>query len=268
MRTTEKTEAHRALVLPWDEAASRQHAEHPGRVYQRGEVHMPRRDVMVRLNHGGPQIGVASSFAVTNEGMEAEIKLGRRGPELLERGHVGLSPEIDEDTGDLIGVALAVDGEPAFRSARIIVENGVRAEAPVRLVMDPSSGAVFLRPPTRALDPLPPTRVAMDLTAAREFAASYSMAAVEGDVARDRERFARRQEERVQEDLDREEGRLIASMTPVDRWPVHLPKRQQWETLRTQQAIETATANANQHYEELAREQAARRRRWWQIGRR
>ncbi len=258
MSTTTKG-TYKALILPWGERASQFHDEHPGRAYSQGEVHMPRRDLPLTKNHGGPEIGTVSFFASTAEGIEAVIKLGRRGEELLAQGHVALSAEIDEDSGDLIGVALAVHGEPAFRSARILTQDGASFERRGGLGL--LDGSVTIGR-SGSHPPAMPLRPAMDLSGHRRAMAGFSMAAVEDEVERRRQEFERWQDERPQREVESEEQRLIADGVPVARWPVHTNGRQRWETMNTRQVVETATRNADERYEALAAAQSARRG-WW-----
>jgi hypothetical protein len=248
--TTERT--HRALLLRWGERASQFHDEHPGRSYVRGEVRMPRRDLSLTANHNGPVIGIVSSFASTAEGVEAVIKLGRRGEELLDHGHVGLSPEIADD-GELIGVALVVDGEPGFRSARIIESITFAATPGARVLEKPSTPAAFKAP-----------AMLVGNASATLFGASPA-----AEVARARVAWRQRVESLREAEVADEEGRLLAEGIPTSRWPEYLPARQRWESFAAAQATEEAREETRRLEMELAAAvvPAPARRRWWRRNR-
>jgi hypothetical protein len=244
--------AYSAVVVPWNEAASRWHLEHPGRSYVQGEVRMPRQDVRVTADHDGPVVGTAGSFSVTAAGMQGVIKLGRRGEELLRQGFRALSPEIDELTGELIGIALAVTAEPAFRPARILVGG------PADHVVTMASSALPL---------------SVDIGAARRELFAEGMSPVFAGVVRDRERWQLRQEELRQEPVEREEQLLIAEGRPVPLWPRHLPRRQQFADLEArldgEKAARVTTLGIRAGLEwsqRMKRLEAQAERRWWRRG--
>lgn len=230
-----KTETiYPALVLPWDEPASQFHPDHPRQQYGRGEVYMPRGgELPLRDGHGGPVIGMVTAFTSTKAGIEAKVRLGTRGEELLTQGHAGLSAEIDEDTHYLIGVALAVDEEPAFRSARIII-----GDTPAESL----GGYGHMEPVTVGGGPGPgpnrPTHSVTNLGEAREFIAGYGMAPVAAEVSRLRRWWRDRVEELHGADIADEEQRLVAAGVPKAQWPSHTSGRQSWEAATVVQRAE------------------------------
>jgi len=97
-----------------------------------------------------------------------------------------------------------------------------------------------------------------------------SMAAVDRDVGRDRERFQQRQAEIAEADALDEQTRLVAEGRPVALWPAHLPMRQQYDHVVRQQQQQAAAAVradsdvAAEAFAERMEQLAERsRRRWW-----
>lgn len=270
------TEARRAqdfeaLLLPFGEAASAFHPDHPGRRYTWAEVRVPRkRELPITEGHDGGTIGTAASFVKTHAGLTAAVRFGQRGQALLKRGHHGLSAELDEDSGELIGIALVVDGEPGFRSAQVFVHADAvpdAPDAPVYFGLDPRTGSIAFHAPQPTAPPRSPTFASGNLSADRDFAVSMSMAAVDRDVLRDRERFAERQEELAREPLERTEMALIGSGLPKSEWPLGSTGRKEWDDFQAHLAAQRIAAEIVEREQRYESEKAARvavpRRRWW-----
>lgn len=266
----------RAVLLRWGERASQFHDTDPRRRYLRGEVHTPRQNVPLYEDHDGPEIGLVSSFEATDDGLECSIKLDPRGEELIRQGYRALSAEITE-AGELIGVALAVHGEPAFRSARIVetvsFASGARGgrdvldEEPFRLELglDPRTGALAFRPRKAAIPSPAPTYSSGNLTDVRRDLDGVSMRPVHDEVRRARERFRQRQQELAEEDAGREESMLVAAGIPVPAWPTHLLRRQSYDAMVERKRAEGIAADIARRAEALELVPApVPPRRWWQ----
>lgn len=108
-----------ALVIPFGEAVDDAH-EDAGRVYSWGDAPLlPRRDAIpVDVDHDGQEVGFATSFVLTRDGIWATLKVGDTGESLVQRGYTAVSAEVD-DAGEIIGLSLVRSGRPAFASARI-----------------------------------------------------------------------------------------------------------------------------------------------------
>lgn len=217
------------LVVPFGEDPD---PEHPhARTFGWADLRMPRKPVPVNIDHGPEEIGLASSWVKTREGIFASLKLGRTAHALIRRGNTALSVEADD--GQIIGVALVTRAaRPMFSSARIYTHGAVLdPPGALRFGLDPGTGRLaFGSAPTTA----PPPRVdrpPMDITAHRRRSAAWGMAPVHASVARDRERWRQRQEELAREPIEREEAALLAAGVPVAAWPAHLPQRRAYAAM-------------------------------------
>jgi hypothetical protein len=255
-----------ALVLPFGESIAAPNP-HAGLSYRWGDVRLPRGEVPIDVDHDERQVGFASSFVLTNEGVWARLKLGKTAERLLGDGFTGVSPTIAGD--QITGVSLT--RSPGFESARLwLGDQGAPTHSADLVFLHVSENTVAIGP---RQPPAPSTvpRPAIDLGAHRRELAELTMAAVERAVVRDRERFRLRREELARESIEREELALIAAGVPIPMWPEHLPKRQQFAAHEAQWAADRVSSDgevaAREFAERMAQLEAEaereRRRPWW-----
>jgi hypothetical protein len=253
-------------------------------MYRWPDVRLPKGELMLSIDHDERNvIGVAYGFSKTRAGVQCQIKLGQHGEELFRRGFVGISAEVNENTGEIFGASMCVTAVPGFASARILdppmqVEPVMGFSDPLRkpVAVQVPGGPITVVGPLPLLAPPSPSRPAADLTDHNGQLAAMSMSAVHAEVASRRKRFDRWQEELKQEELLEEEARLMAGGVPTLFWPVHLPGRQRWDVYQAQvEAAERQEYETRRIVQLLEYELAAAAsvppptRPWWRrIGRR
>ena len=276
-RLCESSGVYPVLVVPWDEPADTDHDTHPGQVYRRGDVGLPRapENVAFNLDHnGGDVAGAVGVVAVDDVGMWCAAKLGTRALSHLAAGRTAVSAEVD-DEGRLSGVALVTGpfAVPAFPSARVLTDGAptpgflTPPPAPPAGVLqtiareaDRSGGLVVLNP-QRQPPPMPPATIAMDAGAERAELHAASLSAAHEQLEADRRRRDERLAAFAAAEAAREQDLLIRDGVPTCFWPRHTDGYRRWRAHEDQLAAAHEAARLRQaEADRLAAAREAERR--------
>jgi hypothetical protein len=273
-RLCEMSGVYPVCVAVWGEAADPGH-EHGGRVLHRGDIALPRSEdvpnLAVNLSHNSAErVGVFAQVTSTPSALWAAIKLGRRGRELVEAGHLAVSAETD-DAGRLSGLALVDPLDmPGLPSARVWVDRppSVAASeffaprsglAAIAREADIRGGRMIFNPQKTPVLPQGPMPTVIDAGAQKAEIRAQSITAAHEQVEADRRRHEERMAAFAAAEAEQKELLLVGAGVPMSHWPKHTAGYQRW---RAHEDLIAASREADRRRveDQLAAERAAEER--------